>query len=409
MLAKQSILRRPRQKYAYLIIVLLISFRTNAVQAEMQNSDWERTIKLSLQAGTDSWDLRAPDKSDVPLKGVDNLFLANSNTQWNYRNTAPWVKVDGYWSISNHLAIVYKLRAEQSVGTKVDDLHFDFNVSPYLGFRAGVVDYKTSWCRTYDVDSPWVRENDPFCTTQTTNAATLAAPGLQTYLVFAPGHYQIQALAGVYRPKAFGYNPQEFSNVTNTNGVAINDRWGWSVNALNLDSGAEFRLSWLGARQENNREVSGYRAQNAGAWYLGASLFPIEKLDIRASELLSSVDQASYDYAPDYTQILDTNMIRKSKAIEFIYQFDDQDMFAYAISKYTHHWDMLGMNGYESYTNPNYVQFYQTGRSVAWRHDWIHSIYTAIQWSHSANAQQTGNTKSSTAGNALGLRLGFIY
>jgi hypothetical protein len=219
----------------------------------------------------------------------------------------------------------------------------------------------------------------------------------------------IQTLVGIYRPKAFGYNKDEFSNVANTKGVAINNRWGWSVNALNLDNASEFRLSWLAARQENNRDEGGYRGQDAGAIYLGASFHATERLNIRTYMFNSLVRQGSYSNPPTYTHILDNSMVRKSKVIELIYQINGQNTVGIGMSRYTNNWNLTGMNGYEFYTNPNYYRFTQKGSSITWRHDWERGIHTALQWTTSENDQVFANLAAKAKGTALGLRLGFTY
>ena len=380
-----------------------------AKDTEEFDSTISKPIQFSVQLGVDTWKLNTPDRSEAPLKGVDRLYLANSNTKWSYHNPSAWIKTTGQWDINSQLSLTYKARADQSVGTQLDDLHLDYRVSPKLGFRVGVLDYKTSWCRTYEADSPWIQEIDPFCTNRVTNEGTLASPGVQAYLSFTPSHYLIQTLVGVYRPKAFGYNKDEFSNVANTKGVAINNRWGWSINALNLENASEFRLSWLAARQENNRDFGGYRGQDAGALYIGASFYPTEKLNVRTYMFDSLVQQASYSYPPAYTQILENSMVRKSKAIEFIYQINGKNTVGIAMARYTNNWNLTGMNGYEAYTNPNYYRFTQKGRSVTWRHDWKRGVHTSLQFTKSENDQLFANLAAKASGTALGLRLGFSY
>lgn len=408
-----SIFKTQRHWLGRLSVILLSGWANihvaHATDTRLQDPYTDRPISFSVQMGADTWDLRTPEKSEAKLRGVDNLFLANSNTKWNYKNATAWVKTEGQWTIHSNLALTYKARGEQSVGLKLDDLHFDYHLSPKFGLRVGVVDYKTSWCRTYEVDSPWIRENDPFCTTQTTNSATLSAPGLQSYFIFTPSRYHIQTMLGVYRPKVFGYSPDEFSNVVNTNGIAVNHRWGWSLNVLNLENASEFRLSWLAAHQENNRDDGGYRAQRNSTWYLGVSFYPAEKVNLRASILSSKTNQKSLDSPPDYTQILDTTMLRESRSLELIYQLNGQNTLGLGVSRYIHNWDLVGMNGLESYTDPNYVKFVQRGTSVTWRHDWERGIYTSIQWTTSKNDQIYAHTAANAKGNGLGLRLGFSY
>ena len=388
---------------------LLCMHAAYATNLDHLDSATNKAIKFNVQLGLDAWDLKTPDRSNAPLKGVDRLYLANSYTQWSYRNPSAWIKTSGQWDISSNLSLTYKARADQSVGTQLDDLNFDYRLSPKLGFRAGVLDYKTSWCRTYETDSPWIQEIDPFCTNPVTNESTLAAPGVQAYLTFAPSNYLIQGLVGIYRPKAFKYNENEFSNVANTKGVAVNNRWGWSVNALNLDNASEFRLSWLAARQENNRDSGGYRGQEAGALFMGASFYPIEKLNIRLSLFNSLVRQASYDSPPEYTQILENSMVRKSSVVEMIYQVNSLNTLGLSLAKYTNNWNLTGMNGYQAYTNPNYYRFTREGQSLAWRRDWSQDIHTSVQWVKSTNNQELAKTTANAKGTALGLRIGLTY
>jgi len=392
-----------------LLSVWLRLLPTCAAQTSLYHAHIEPPFKFNVQLGLDVWQINTPDKSQTPLKGVDRLYLANSYTEWDYHSASTWLKSSGQWNMNPDLTLNYKARADQSAGVQVNDLNFDYRLSPKLGFRAGVVNYKTSWCRTYETDSPWIQEIDPFCTIKVTNESTLAAPGLQAYTTFTPGNYLIQALVGIYRPKAFGYNVREFSNVANTKGVAINDRWGWSINAIDLNNASEIRLSWLAARQENNRDAGGYRGQAGGALYLGVSFYPIDRLNVRAYSFNSLVRQNSYDEPPSYIQILDNEMVRKSKSLELIYQINGQNTVGMAASQYTNDWNLVGMNGYESLTNPNYYRFTQRGKSVTWRHDWSRGVYTSIQITASENEQRLGTIMTSAKGNALGLRLGYAY
>jgi len=397
------------QLISTLLTAWFLAPNANAAEKDTQGIATPNSFKFNLQLGLDAWNLKTPDRATSALRGVDRLYLADSNTTWTYRNPAAWIKTTGKWDISNQLSLTYKARADQSVGTKIDDFNLDYRLSPKLGFRAGVLDYKTSWCRTYEIDSPWIYQIDPFCSNRITNESTLASPGVQVYLNFTPSHYLIQTLVGIYRPKAFGYNKDEFSNVANTKGVAVNDRWGWSINALNLHNASEIRLSWLAARQENNRDTGGYRGQDAGALYLGASFYPTEKLNVRATIFHSLVSQDSYDRPPTYKKILETNMVRESKTVEAIYQFDGKNTLAIAASKYINNWNLVGMNGYELYTNPNYYQFTQNGSSVTWRHNWSQGIYSSVQWTQSKNDQLFNNTAAKAQGTALGFRVGFTY
>lgn len=373
-----------------------------------------RFNNIQLQMGVDHWHLNLPELSPtVTSKAISNLFLANSNTEWSYQSTSPWIKADGSVYITPQTSFKYKARGEQAFGWKLDDFHLDWALSNKLGVRAGVVDYKTSLCRTYEVDSPWVRENDPFCVNQISNLATLAAPGVQTYLDLNFDNYQVQTLVGVYRPKAFGYASKEFSNVALQAGqsVAVNHRWGWSVSALNLNNAAEVRLSWLGADQETSRNNRGYRGQQGGLWFLGGAFYPLKNVQVRGYLIHTVTHQTSYSDPPEYPIILNTEMFRDSKAIEILYTHSATDAFAVGQSRYDHNWDQVGFNGYESYTNPYYLRFKQQSMSVSWRHNFSHGLHTSVQWTESKNHQIfiSDSNLSQAKGSGIGFQLGYVY
>ena len=153
---------------AKLVLVLSAALLTGQVaraeDTSLEDLAQNSVIKFSTQMGIDAWDLNTPSRATTPLKGVDRLYLPDSYTKWKYKNTSPWIKTTGQWDLTSNFSISFKARAEQSVGLLLDELNIDYRLSPMLGFRAGVLDYKTNWCRTYETDSPWIQEIHPFCT-----------------------------------------------------------------------------------------------------------------------------------------------------------------------------------------------------------------------------------------------------
>lgn len=142
---------------------------------------------------------------------------------------------------------------------------------------------------------------------------------------------------------------------------------------------------------------------------MGASFYPLEKLNARFSLFDSLVRQASYDRPPGYTQILETHMVRKSSVVELIYQLNRLNTLGLSLAKYTNNWDLTGMNGYQAYTNPNYYRFTREGQSLTWRRDWAPGVHTSLQWVKSTNNQLLSNAAANAKGTALGFRLGLTY
>jgi len=124
--------------------------------------------RYNAQVGMDAWQF----SSDKPEK----LLMMATNTHWRYRPVAPWGTFDGRLMLSSQAAVALKARTNQEMGSHVDELSADWAFSPSVGVKAGVLDYKTSWCRTYDIDSPWVRENDPFFVRSSVRVGLAAEP-----------------------------------------------------------------------------------------------------------------------------------------------------------------------------------------------------------------------------------------
>lgn len=392
--------------YLYILNLLFFAFVTNAAAEESMPST------LQMQAGVDYWYLDQPPLStDTTTRSITNLFMANSSPKWDYRSTSPWIKASGDLQLSSGTTFRYKVRAEQSDGMKLDDFHIDWSISPRSGIRGGVVDYKTSLCRTYDLDSPWVRENDPFCVSRISNIAILSSPGVQAYAQSAYDNYHVEALVGIYRPRAFGYAPDEFSNVAlqPNQTVEVNNRWGWSLNLLDTLKASEVRLSWLGGTQETNRAADGYRAQKNSLWYLSASFYPLQHLQVRGYFIRSSTKQDSYDDPYGDIKILEADMVRESKALEVIYQINGANTVGLGTSIYTHNWKLAGLNGYEALSSDDFLKFTQRSQSVTWRHNFENRVHSSIQFTQSSNNELLWTQRTQAKAWGIGLQIGYAY
>ena len=103
------------QLISTLLTAWFLAPNANAAEKDTQGIATPNSFKFNLQLGLDAWNLKTPDRATSALRGVDRLYLADSNTTWTYRNPAAWIKTTGKWDISNQLSLTYKARADQSV------------------------------------------------------------------------------------------------------------------------------------------------------------------------------------------------------------------------------------------------------------------------------------------------------
>ena len=369
--------------------------------------------RYNAQVGVDVWQFSPT--------SPERLLMMATNTEWRYRPVSPWGRFDGRLMLSPKATFSLKARGDQQMGAHVDEFSGDWAFSPSVGVKAGVLDYKTSWCRTYDIDSPWVRENDPFCTVVSTSGPGGGAPGLQAYVNLPIGNYRVQSIAGLYNPLAFNYNTTEFSNLGYAlSHVTKNQKQGVSINALNLDTATEFRVGVLQAQQA----LSAYESwkmpvfqveQNYGLVFAGASFYATPQLNVRMQtlrHLMVNKEISNPAVSGPHTR-RGYNVNRTSHVMELNYQASAEDMFGLALSKYQYNVASTETNyPFAGYTvSPDSYVYAQKSVSLAWRHHWPQGVFTVLQLTRSQLAlnDKDAHIDRAASANGLGLRLGYQF
>jgi hypothetical protein len=421
-------------------IWILMAFYVSTCNAQMKEASneqvsifWDDVIaQRHIQVGVDTWHLNKKLEQDVQSNypSSDLLFLADSYPHGQYQNPSPWVKIDAEARTGNKV-LRLKYDNNQSVGSRIDELSMDWSYNR-LGMRAGILGYKVSWCRTNDLNSPWIRENDPFCVVRSTSAPIKSSPGIQGYLNSQIGPYKIQAVAGIYRPMLLNYDTREFTTyaLTDDSKVIQNNKYGMSINAINLDQGLELRLSYLQSAQMANYVTSQYPThrvdQNVDVWYAAISTNISPSINLRIS-YFDSLENAKKKYPSGYTTPGDTypevfrdfSRHRTSQVFELNYQNTARDVISIAYSNYDAHDNQIDANQ----TNPSTIayshllyDFNNTSTSVGWRRDWQKGIFTVLQITKADLTQTfiakegvTSTKYSHSTGKSIGFRLGYSF
>ena len=349
------------------------------LQGAQAQSDWH--LHSHFQAGVDGWHIEhsAQDKTSR-----DNMYLADSETLWTYRPLSPWYTLQSQLDWGPQHQVVLRARANQVTGASVDQLYYSHAISPYLGFRAGVADYRSTWCREYDLDNPWIRESDPFCTNYRIKQPFASAPALQVYVNLDEGDYQVQGIAGIFRPRALGYAPREFGTAILPPHVNItqNHKQGLSLNVLNKASSTEWRLSWMGLDQrlfDPQAAISfpeyaagtqmNYR-QKAGTFFAGVSWQLSPRLRSRLTHMHNALKAHCELLTPQAAPACEIRVRKKSTVLELNYQPAAADTVSLAVLKFPFSQSQV------------YKKTNQTV-SASWRRDWSRHWFTALQWSQS--------------------------
>ncbi len=376
-------------------------------------------INFTFDGGLDAWAIE-PKQPDKPT-GQQNregsayndhifLYLPDADTQWDYRPVSPWMRLTSNVRLSANSEANFKLRADQAMGIHLDAANVEWAPSPQLGFRAGVVSFNTNWCRTYDVDSPWIMEPDVFCRSWIYMKINNAAPGLQVYANTWLGDYQIQAILGAYNPKILDYATKEFG--FNTTALRpnftfdSNQKISAALNFLHLNTGTQVRLGMMRSDQAgfyspkltpNDRD----RRNLLDNYYLGIDTYLRSSLRARYSFSLF----ASRDYYDGVQVVTDQN---KSQTLELIYEWKSTDLFSFG-------WSRFSINAavddvaFANFKADDYFYADTSILTMAWRRQWGKGFYSAIQWTQSTQTNGYEGRRRPSSGDALGLRLGYQY
>jgi hypothetical protein len=378
----------------------------------------------TLQVGLDAWNIQTSAQEDTTanMNSLSRLQLANSYPVWNYQNPTEWLRFEGALRIGRDTLLAMKYRSDQSTGSRLDEASVDWAFHTY-GVKLGVVDPKISWCRTYDMDSPWVRENNPFCSIQPLNFTKGSAPGAQTYTNFIFAGYSMQAIAGVYRPLWLNYAPTETPTLVLTpNGVVkSHTKSGLALSATNLRNGTEFRLGLLrdqftGRKDSSTPNLPYHYDLNSDVVFVGANWYASQKIAIRATyftyagNLIRTKKDASTSFK--FYQQNDY----KARSLEVNYQQDARNVYSASYVRYIYNSDSqsydlqpiepLLLSAYQG--APHFVTI---NSAVSWRRDWGQGFFTVLQYSDAKLVQSNAIDKVqlSSNGKALGLRLGYRF
>lgn len=379
------------------------------------------TSRWTYLIGLEAWQLSPSIDHDLQ-SGFDepnsNLGLANSHTKWRYRSTAPTARVTYSTQLTPSLNSNLKARADQTLGTRVDELSLAWRVSPYLGVRSGVVDYKTSWCRTYDADSGWIRENEFICNTPQFRDATGGAPGLQVFTNIPHEDWLWQAQVGIYNPLLFHYAPTEFGNNIPSPGYQVkrNRKVGVNINALHLETATEFRLSYIHANQQAwspESHIQGSTQQTSDLIYLGMNFPVAHKVTGRFSYLTTPQKSTCRSSVAALGNCnWNASLQKNSSALEASYMYSDKHIFSLGTNRtnFDNSSTLFNVDHslYIDVASQLYIHAKQS--SVAWRTNWERGFFSVIQYTHASQSNGASNAAlSQSKGNALGLKLAYQY
>lgn len=380
------------------------------------------TSQWSYQIGVDAWKISASAQANSDPGHIEErswLLLPDYDTNWRYKNTSAYGWVIATKALTSKLNVSMKAQANQQLGLRVDEAQIENHISPYLGFRLGVVDYKTSWCRTYESDSIWIRDVEPLCNLQTYRDITGGAPGAQLFIKKMWAQYQLQVQAGIYRPRMWNYAPKEFGDLAPVPGmdydysVQSNKKTGFNVNLIDLTRAIEARVSYLHGIQEAYGPAANFQGttqQASDAIYTAISFPLTEKLTARFSKFEQTQNSTCRSSVAAFSNCNLNVFFKKSfTSAEAAYSVNSTQTIGLGISRINYDFEQRDYDpALLLYLNAPHRNTEIEQKNLAWRSNWRAGFFTVVQY---ISAKQTTTYKSSypSNGHALGLRMGYQF
>ncbi|WP_146178927.1 hypothetical protein [Limnohabitans sp. Jir61] len=390
------------------------------------NTDDTSNTQWSYQLGVDTWRISASTETDSNLGLVDErsfLLLPDTHTERPYKSASLYGWVVGNKPLTGSTKFSFKAQANQSLGARLDEAQIETHISPFLGFRFGVVDYKTSWCRTYEADSVWIRDVEPICNFQNFRDVTGGAPGVQLFVRKPWGAYLTQFQLGVYRPLMFDYAAKEFGDFVPAPSpndpyiVESNKKAGFNINVLNLNNAVEARLSVIKGTHRAftpDDDKLGTTKQSNQAVYAALS-FPISTTVFgRFTRFHQSQDATCLsDVAAVGACNLNYNFKKEFTSVEATSRVSSQDMIGIGLSETIYRYTQSVFLSYDFFFKNQIRETNIKQLNLAWRHDWAKGVFTSMQFIKALHATELTSsavtTRTPSNGYAIGLRFGYQY
>lgn len=333
-----------------------------------------------VQIGVDSW----------KVNGEARYLPDYSVTDWHKNN----FNIKAFDSVKfGAVTYSYAFQNDQVNGPRLDRLDADIALNDGFGARVGVLPYRTSWCRTYEFDSPWIAEPDAFCRFSGLNEISRGAFGVQGYKSTNVGGWLVDVMAGIYRPQVDGQN-SHLGPYVSVGPTTYHTAKGLAMNALSLSSGTNLRVSWLQTEQNQDDQTAAKkpyaRRLKYDTFYLGADIPVTDSVDIRATLAAYIGDQTN----PANLYSWDG----QSKTIEAVWQVNPTNKIAVGVSNYTN----LTRYG----TEPVKQKLFVDSQSISWRHQFPDNWSLITQYTNTKDDYTTRSlNKTYRTGEAFGVKI----
>lgn len=337
---------------------------------------------LDVQTGADYW--------GVPSHQV--RYLPNYSPPNEFHNLNPYFKAISRHEFNDSLAAMGKVRYSQVDGLYIDQASIEYKTE-LATLRAGVLPYRATWCEYLNFNSVWIKEPDAFCGYKALADSVNSGSGVQAVSSLSKWGWVFDGQIGYYDNTLYKQSKTQGSVYALTGSFKADTRYGLNINALELETGNQIRISYIKA----NQTISGSapRHYQFDTVFAGVEINQITDLSIKLTA--TSYIGSQLDKKASLTDYMATSL-----STSVVYKLTDSDQLAVGITKYRNRTQYLLAN----FTQPLDVPLY----SLGYRHDFNDNLFIKAQIMQSSSVyHQINKPETKANGVAAGVGIGVTF
>ena len=337
---------------------------------------------IDIQTGADYW--------GVPSHQV--RYLPNYAPPNQFHNLNPFFKAISRHEFNDSLAAMGKVRYSQVDGLYIDQASVEYKTE-LATLRVGVLPYRATWCEYLNFNSVWIKEPDAFCSYKSLADSVNSGSGVQALSSISRWGWVFDGQIGYYDNTLYNQSKTQGAVYVKTGDYQSDKRYGLNINAMDLETGNQIRVSYIKADQQIDGTVP--RHYQFDTVFAGVEFNQIDDLSIKLTA--TSYIGSQLNKKASLTDYMSTSF---SSAIT--YKLTAQDQIAIGATKVRNRTVYL----LSDFTQPLDVPLY----SLGYRHDFNDSVFLKAQIMQSSSTyHQINKPETKANGIAAGVGVGVTF
>lgn len=221
--------------------LLMFLFPVLALAQTGETKSENFTVEFQGSTGVDSW----------RVNNNNIRYLADYSTPEPYKNVGIWSEAKLGVTFNDYLKLTMMGKAHQVTGNKISRLELDYKFLEKTAISVGVLPYRISWCSPLMSTNNFIREADPFCSFGGLNELADSSAAVRLIDSSRLGEWVLDSQLGYWNPK-MSNSEDKLAIYVPVGQTVKHTKYGFSVNAVNLQTSTQIRVGALKVHQDQN-------------------------------------------------------------------------------------------------------------------------------------------------------------